>query len=451
MILHIYHNKKIIEKKTFRKLIVKWLQSQFNATFNLKRNSKPFENSLSSFFEDKLSLTKKDPSKDLITLKRTRKVRFCKFFDGNKDAFSCIVEKNFTNRGQNEKPLLSHKNKEDRKPEPEPENKTVLTMKVFSLAGIKSNANEGPSHSSSNGIVELTIQNYMKVPIVFDPSHDLLFCVLRHLVVVINRTRCIGHLIFIPSTIYEFSVPTNITGICGVDNTLILVVDESIIVACNIEKFPEAGNKTKSECNDSSNTNFDSNSACSTVVVIDDEGQIQNQLTKNVVHCEVNKILIFASSTIYSVLVYQTNDLKLKVLSLFDSIFLSEIQLSKKIDKLLITEENGFICCFFDDEVAVFTLNGNLINKNKIKSKFMVVTHCRSPKGIDFILYINEKGDLGMFEAFSPMERKVLLSGLKDVLEIRVCKRKPVLILILKSGEILSYPISFKILFELCL
>lgn len=130
---------------------------------------------------------------------------------------------------------------------------------------------------------------------------------------------------------------------------------------------------------------------------------------------------------------------------------MAEIQLSKKIDNLVITEENGFIVCKCDTDIFIFTLSGNLVVQNEIQSKFLIMIHCRSPKGIDFILYINEKGDLGMFEAISPLERKVLLSGLNDVKEMRVCKRKPVLILILKSGEILSYPISFKILFELCI
>lgn len=265
MIHHIYRNKKIIEKKTFRKLTVKWLHTQFNRTFNLKRHSKSLESSLSTFFEEKLSFPKKEQSRDLITLKRTRRVRFCQFFDGNKDAFSCIVEKRLPTNESNKSSSVYDSNEN-----------LVLSMKVFSLAGIKS-VGEANTGSLSNGIVELSIKNYMKVPIIFNPNHDLLFCVLRHLVVIINRTRCIGNIVFIPTCIYEFAIPTNITGVCGVDNTLILIIDDHIIISYNVEKFPDTNN------NDMNSKSF------LPTVILDDEGQIQNQLIKNVIACEEEK------------------------------------------------------------------------------------------------------------------------------------------------------------------
>ncbi|KAK8898718.1 hypothetical protein M9Y10_001010 [Tritrichomonas musculus] len=442
LIKQIYHNKKIIEKKAFRHLIAKWMQAQFGTSFVLKRNNKSLEAAISNFFEEKLSFQKKDQSRELVTLKKTKPIRQCKFFDGNKDAFACIIKKHHQ---QKENSTSSNSSKSSSSNILQNKRSSFLTIKVFSLAGYK-NGVDGTSGSVSNGFVELSIQNYVKVPIVFNPDHDLLFCVLRHIIVVVNRTRCVGHIIFIPTKIYEFAIPTNITGICGIDDNLVLIIDNHIICAYSIDNFPNAVKRSSN--NDNDDEEIENNQ---TISIHDNEGQIHSQLLNNVVACEDKEIIFFTSSTVFQVLVYQTCDMKLKVLSIFDSLILAEIQLSKRVDNLIITEENGFIMCKCESEIMIYTLNGNLISQNTILSKFMAVTQCRSPKGIDFILYVNEKGDLGIFEAISPSERKILLSGLKDVIEMRVCKRRSLLILISKSGEIMSFHISFKILFELCI
>ncbi|OHT05691.1 hypothetical protein TRFO_05834 [Tritrichomonas foetus] len=387
LLRNIYHNRKMLEKKPFKEQVTKWLQLQFNVTFPQMKS--PIVN-----FEISNLLQKKD-SNEISVLGKTKPVELCYFFDGFKDAFAMITS--------------SH------------------SMKIYGI-------------SSENDQI---IKKAGKIEEKFDLTvNEFLFCVLRHAVVVINKTMCYAYRLSFGFKNSKISFSTYITDVCGINDLLVVVIDKHIIQIIDIENLPD--DDSVEQKGNHFGGYFDSNS------LIEGEFQTANNNIRFLAaeDCEIEFI---TSSIDFDVIVYQTSDYKITVVSVSDAQILSSISLTQKVSQILITEENGLLILKLENEIEVFTMNGKFLNKCEFHSKFANVTSCRSPKGVDFIFYIDERGDLGMFEAIDPSKRKIILSGLKNIVAMKVSRKKTCIFLISQIGEILSFPINFNILFELCI
>lgn len=407
LIKKIYQSRKLMEKRAIRNRIHKWIQHQFNIQFSVpKRKTSNIETAISTFIGEKLSLKKESTSESLL-IKTIKPIEFCNFFHGSKDAFSVLVKKTANNS-------------------------PVLTFKVFvfSKSGDMFDLKRATSSSTSSG------ENTTKNAFFFEPDHDYLFNVLRHFTVIIDRTRNIGYRIYNATDITQFAIANNITNITSIDNMLISIINDHLISVCDIERFP-----TKIDVKNRNVIQFTQSSA---------DGN-EEQLFGHVIACETTKIRIFTTSKDLRIMVYQTDDLKLKVLSIDDSVFISVTQLDSPLDNLIVTELNGLIMCKSHTEIFMFTLTGNLIKKTQFHSDFLILTPWSSFKGVDYVFYVDNKGDLGLFEALYPTDRKILLRGMNNIATMKVNHKKSSLIIVSKSGEITFIPISSKILFELCL
>ena len=386
MMIKVYKNKKLLEKKPFKNLVLKWLQIQFSILFVPFKKIKFSEiaNLLQSIKDSTVN------NSDLILIKKIKPIERCIFFTGYNDSFALLS----SNKGSL-KLFTLEKNGQKLK-------KTGALKRKFEFI----------TTHGCNYIFQ-PLQNFL---IIFDKKNCMLYCISKNL------------------DILSIYFPKLLTGINSIDDFLVIVIDKHIIQLIDVKSFPKIYFKT--------------------------------------IASEIDEIEYLTTSGNLNVIAYQTNTLKVKIISVSNFVFdlmslrditdhyekhqnhqnlLAYIPEDQKLDQLIITEENGLILCKFRNEIKIYNLNGILAYRCQFHSEFSVYTHCRSCKGIDYIFYINTIGDLCLFEATKPSNRRILLTGLTDIISMSVNKEKAFLILVSKLGKVQLYPINFKILFDLCI
>ncbi|OHT07061.1 hypothetical protein TRFO_24713 [Tritrichomonas foetus] len=230
---------------------------------------------------------------------------------------------------------------------------------------------------------------------------------LKNYVMIYDSSRCIIYKISIHnySNIEEIPYSTSVSDVLSVNDYLIFVIDRNIIVLIPCDTFPN---------------------------------------NPRVLYTEVSEIICIAASHIFDVIVFATTDQNVKIISSKKEYsLLADIKLDDTCEKIIITQQNGFIVVKTKNEIITISLNGRILARSKCDLTFKSAIAAVSLQKDDFVYFIDEYRQLNNFEAFRPDEISTVIPNIPEVSSMKFNSQRNAIIMITQDGEILILPVCF--------
>jgi hypothetical protein len=124
---------------------------------------------------------------------------------------------------------------------------------------------------------------------------------------------------------------------------------------------------------------------------------------------------------------------------------LSTYATHKQITRIVITQIWGFVLAFSSHNVYLLSVNGEFIRSEHVPLRFAKLFSHSSSSGFDFISFVTETGDVGVFEAFYPGAPTILTKTDYPISGIIADEKHRRMIICGSNGRIRLYPYFFSI------
>jgi hypothetical protein len=233
-------------------------------------------------------------------------------------------------------------------------------------------------------------------------SRDVHFCALMSVLLVVDVGKCRTYRIFDRPENDTLWQSLAVTHMRSLGNSIVFVIDSSIVAICRATLFPHR---------------------------------------RRTIASETSRITLLQTSAAYSVVVYATEFAKVLILSGFDGVVLGKIEFSGEIVRnLLVTECWGFVLVNTNNAIYVLSLNGLLLARVEW-AKVVVDWTSYQTANADMVVVLDARMKLSMFEAFRPQKIEKLTKLSEAIVAMSADGVKGVLALLTAGGRLMLLPL----------
>jgi hypothetical protein len=157
--------------------------------------------------------------------------------------------------------------------------------------------------------------------------------------------------------------------------------------------------------------------------------------------CYSEKDIVFlAANRVFQILAVATIDGFVRIYDMGNGALLTNFETKRDIHEILITQAWGFVVAFSDQEIFLFSVNGEFI-KSQVTDVQIVKAFTHITMGrFDFLSFATAGNEIGVFEAMFPEGMQIIGKENSEIASIIHILRRRVFIVFLASGMVRLQP-----------